>query len=94
MKKTLSLTIFGQVQGVNYRYYARKKAADLKLVGWVKNNRDGTVYIIAEGDEQGLTEFVNWCRSGPPAAQVSKINIEWSVAKNIFKTFEIKYNNL
>ena len=54
------IRIYGQVQGVFFRSYAKEVADRLGLVGWVKNNPDGSVETVAEGSKEKLEEFVKW----------------------------------
>ncbi len=67
------LIIHGRVQGVGYRAWATSEARRLGLDGWVRNRRDGTVELLAKGDEAGVEQLVLACRQGPPAAVVSDI---------------------
>lgn len=70
-----SIIVKGKVQGVFYRASARQKAEQLNITGYAHNQRDGSVLIEAEGDEASLKEFVMWCRSGPPNANVSDVAV-------------------
>ncbi len=65
----------GRVQGVYYRQSAIDVAQRLGLRGWVRNRRDGSVEILATGDEKALNEFLGWCRIGPEAAKVAALEI-------------------
>ena len=67
------LRVRGAVQGVGYRAGCHRRATDLGLSGWVRNNPDGSVLVEAEGTVQGLTELQLWCEKGPSAAQVSAV---------------------
>ena len=51
--KGLHLLIFGTVQGVFFRKSTQQKALALGLVGWVRNRKEGTVEVYAEGEEEG-----------------------------------------
>ena len=73
-KTAITLTVFGKVQGVGFRYYTRKKAKELSISGFVKNMPDGSVYIEAEGTEASLYQFVSWCGDGPSWARVVKVD--------------------
>lgn len=90
--KRLRLKIWGQVQGVFFRAYTQKEATLLKLVGLVRNCPDGTVEVVAEGDEKNLKRLLEKCREGPPKAQVLKIDPDWEEATSEFKDFVIKYD--
>jgi len=91
MNKKINLKIYGRVQMVMYRDSARRKAKKLNLTGWVMNNLDGTVKLIAEGEEENLKQFIDWCYNGPILAKVKKIDIDWQEATGQFKKFNIKY---
>ncbi len=69
------MKIYGRVQGVAFRYYAREKALSLGIRGFVKNMPDGSVYIEASGDTDSMDRFIDWCRHGPTPARVSNIEI-------------------
>ena len=74
--KGVSITVFGKVQGVGFRFYTKKKADELNLTGWVKNMRDGSVYIEAEGENLDIDTFIDWCRQGPEWAHVTGTQIQ------------------
>ena len=86
---SVHLIAHGKVQGVWYRAGTREQALQLGLSGWAKNCPDGTVEIHAEGEKEILELFINWCRKGPPAAQVSSLDIEW-VELQAMTTFDIR----
>lgn len=71
--KHLAIHVTGKVQGVFYRASTVEKARALGLKGFVQNERDGSVYIEAEGDDGALQSLVEWCRQGPPHARVSEV---------------------
>jgi len=58
------------------------------IKGFVKNKKDGTVYIEAEGPEENLSHFIKWCHKGPTWARVMKVEMESGDLKN-FSSFEI-----
>jgi acylphosphatase len=65
----------GYVQGVWFRQSCRRVAVDLGLAGWVHNRADGTVEAVFEGPKEDVAKAVAWCRVGPPAAEVSAIEV-------------------
>ena len=71
-KLRLDLVIEGRVQGVGYRYSAKIKAESLCIKGSVKNMRDGTVFLTAQGEKESMENFVRWCHKGPPGSLVTK----------------------
>ena len=88
-KQALKLKIIGQVQGVFYRSEAQKKALSLGLTGWIKNASDGSVECWAEGDQDKLEEFLEWCWQGPSGARVRNVKVEPVEPQNIFNGFNI-----
>lgn len=81
----------GRVQGVFFRKYTSITAKQLDIVGWVRNEPDGTVLICAEGEENRIEKLINWCRTGSPSAQVEDVSIleREPIEQNTFDTFEI-----
>lgn len=71
----LRLRITGIVQGVFYRRSAVREAQRLGLKGFARNMPDGSVEIEAEGDPVALEAMVDWCRMGPPRAQVTNVEV-------------------
>jgi len=74
--KTIRLTVKGKVQGVYFRAYAKNKASELGITGWVKNLPDENVEIEATATDDLLQQFINWCREGPSRAIVNDLIIE------------------
>ena len=91
MKKRIKLKIYGLVQGVGYRYMSQKTAKIFGFTGYVRNLEDGTIEILAEGEEKKLKEFIDWCYNGVGPAQVQKIEKSWSEATSEFSDFLIKF---
>lgn len=85
------LYISGRVQGVYYRRNAMLEARRLGLTGWVKNLPDRRVEAVAEGEEEGVEEFVRWCWKGPPLAIVREVEIHREPTTGWFEKFEIRY---
>lgn len=71
--KRMTAKIYGQVQGVGFRATAKDKMNKLQLTGIARNEPDGTVYVVAEGDEEKLKELLKWCHKGPWMAEVEKV---------------------
>ncbi len=88
----LTLKIYGSVQGVGFRWRAREKAKKLGLVGYVKNLSDGTVELVAEGEEEQLKKMLEYCKIGPWFAHVEMVEEEWkSVSGLEFEDFKIVF---
>jgi acylphosphatase len=63
----------GRVQGVGYRWFVDYEARQLGLAGWVRNNFDGTVEVLAMGSEQQQTALRRKLQKGPRAARVDEV---------------------
>lgn len=83
------LLISGRVQGVFYRASVQQEAQRLGLCGEAGNLPDGRVEVTAEGPREAVEELIAWCRRGPPAAEVEKVDVRWSVARGEFRTFMV-----
>jgi acylphosphatase len=83
------IRVSGRVQGVGFRFYTQKEARLLGVSGFVKNMRDGSVYIEAEGTPDAMEAFVLWCKSGPEWARVDDVSVQEKPAEG-FEGFEIR----
>jgi acylphosphatase len=90
MNKQLEAVVYGRVQGVSFRYYTEQIARRLQLTGWVANQSDGSVLVIAEGPPDDLERFVSFLRVGPPAAAVDEVALTWGVATGRFTHFAVR----
>jgi len=75
MKRHYNIIVSGRVQGVFYRASTKQMADILGVKGFVLNLSDGTVYIEAEGEEEVLVKFIQWCHHGPDRAEVSHVSV-------------------
>ena len=87
----LRAIVHGRVQGVGYRYFARREAAARGLSGGARNLSDGTVEVVAEGDRPALEAFVQALWRGPTAAAVERVDCEWSAADGTSSGFGVRY---
>lgn len=69
------VVVHGLVQGVWFRESCRRHAVTLGVSGWVRNRADGTVEAHFEGPEHAVAQAVAWCRDGPPAAEVTGVDV-------------------
>jgi acylphosphatase len=91
VKSRVKVIVKGIVQGVNFRYYAQRQAAKFNITGWVKNLPDGSVAAVFEGDEQDVEAMVQWCRRGPPSAQVTELIAQPEEYRGEFSSFSVKF---
>jgi|SRR3989304_6298633 len=86
--KHLTVRIFGDVQGVGFRFWAKQCADELGIKGFARNEKDGSVCVEAEGESSALEEFVARCRKGPPFACVERVSTEEGALRG-YEGFEI-----
>ena len=89
--KLFHAIVHGRVQGVSFRYHTRAAASTLGLSGWVRNLPNGTVEVLAQGDEGDLRDLLRWLEGGPPTSRVDKLDIDWRDPANSTESFEIIY---
>ena len=87
----LHAIVHGRVQGVNFRYYTQRRAWDLGLTGYVRNVRDGTVKVVAEGQRSDVEGLLVFLRVGPRAAYVTQVETRWLASTGDFSRFEVRY---
>ncbi|MCX7924226.1 MAG: acylphosphatase [Fimbriimonadales bacterium] len=89
--KRLTARVYGAVQGVGYRAFALSEARRLGLSGYVRNCADGSVEVVAEGEEEKLQSFLERLQRGPSASHVDYVDSVYSKAKGEFESFTIRY---
>jgi acylphosphatase len=67
--------VHGFVQGVYFRDTARRQAVAKGVAGWVRNNRDGTVEAVFEGEPDAVEQLVAFCHDGPRGARVDRVEV-------------------
>ena len=87
--QTISITVTGKVQGVFYRQSTREKAIELGLTGKVRNLKDGGVNIIVTGEKEKLDQLIEWCKKGPPRAEVAGMEVS-NIELKTFVHFSIE----
>ena len=68
--------VYGRVQGVGFRYFTWKEAEKIGIKGTVRNCVDGSVEIIAEGNDDQLQHFYDWLKVGPRTATVDRVLVD------------------
>lgn len=84
------IKVKGRVQGVFFRASTRDTAVRLGIKGWVKNERDGSVLIEAEGPEHRMNKFLQWCHQGPPAALITEVEYREGKLRD-YKDFKLRW---
>ena len=69
------IRVFGLVQGVFFRAWTMREAQLLGLKGWVRNRRDGSVEIVAYGEEARVEALIALCHRGPTGARVDRVQV-------------------
>ena len=90
-QKAAHVIVYGDVQGVGFRHFTRMNATQFGIVGWVRNNYNGTVEIWAEGLESKLNLFIQAVRGGPSYSRVDKLDITWETPKGEAGRFNVRY---
>jgi acylphosphatase len=69
------VVVHGLVQGVFFRETVRRRAESRGVTGWVRNNRDGTVEAVFEGDPEAVERLVAFVHEGPSGAIVERVEV-------------------
>jgi acylphosphatase len=88
--KRLYARVYGYVQGVGYRAFAQVEAQRLGLCGYVRNCADGTVEVVAEGEEDALQLFLHALQRGPTGARVQRVDADYAQATHEWDDFTIR----
>jgi len=86
--KHIDIRITGRVQGVSFRATTKAVADQMGIRGMVRNEKDGSLYLEAEGDDTLLEVFVEWCNEGPDRAKIENVEVTPGELKN-YQNFEI-----
>ena len=90
MMKARIIKVYGDVQGVNFRYFARQEAEKLGLFGWAQNDHDGNVSIFIQGDDEDCQNFIKWAQEGSPMARVENTEVKEIEIDDNLKGFGVK----
>lgn len=88
-QKRVQLIVRGRVTGVYFPAASQREAKRLGITGWVKNRNDGSVELMAEGDEDTIKEIIAWTHHGPSAARVDGVDVRWRGYTGEFADFRI-----
>jgi len=87
--ESVDILVTGKVQGVWFRDFVRKTANNLELNGWVKNNPDGSVSAVVEGEEEIINRLIDKIKIGSPLSKVEDVEVKWYTFENKFNSFKI-----
>jgi len=80
----------GRVQGVGYRWFVEREAHMLGISGWVRNNHDGSVEVLAQGTRDQLVGLHSRLREGPRAARVDSVDVSDATPVTGMSSFRIE----
>ena len=80
----------GRVQGVGFRWFVEREAHILGIAGWVRNNHDGSVEVLAQGTRDQLSGLHSRLREGPRAARVHHVDVSDAEAIPGLNAFQIR----
>jgi acylphosphatase len=87
--KRVQVIVRGRVTGVFFRAATQREARRLGVTGWVKNRPDGSIEVVAEGEEDAIKEIISWAHHGPSAARVDGVDVRWRGYTGEFSDFRI-----
>jgi acylphosphatase len=88
--KAKRFVVRGRVQGVGFRWFVEREAKTLAIAGWVRNNADGSVEVLAMGTREQLFGFHSRLREGPRAARVDDVEVLEAMLVEGLNTFRIE----
>jgi len=91
METAISFRVTGRVQGVGFRVFVKETGQQLGLVGWAKNESDGSVIGLVEGDHGLLVEFIKQVKIGNRWSSVKGLEEYPQRVSGDFQGFEIRY---
>ena len=80
----------GRVQGVGFRWFVEREAHMLGIAGWVRNNHDGSVEVLAQGTRDQLSGLHGRLREGPRAARVDAVEVSDAQTMDGMSSFRIE----
>jgi acylphosphatase len=88
-RREVRARVYGNVQGVGFRIWARGEATSLGLAGWVRNEADGSVTTRIAGLDEAVSTMIERLWRGPSGASVSKVDVEELATENALVGFKI-----
>ncbi|MEM4383031.1 MAG: acylphosphatase, partial [Candidatus Caldarchaeum sp.] len=92
--KAYNVRVYGRVQRVGFRRFVQELGQELGLAGYVKNERDGSVTVFLQGEDEAVAKFIESVKTPPPPASVRTVEAEETKPKPRLKYFEIRYGRL
>ena len=89
-KRRFEARISGRVQGVGFRFFVRETASEFGITGYVRNEPDGSLEVVAESEEDVLRKFLDMLWEGPRSARVTDVEVEWGAPLDEYDRFVVK----
>jgi acylphosphatase len=86
----LEAWVRGHVQGVGFRVFVAREAWRLGLVGWVRNEADGALHVVAEGARDDLDALLDALQEGPAGAQIREVRVARGPGTKSLAGFDIR----
>ncbi|MCQ8871088.1 acylphosphatase [Mesorhizobium sp. LMG17149] len=88
-RRVVLTRVYGNVQGVGFRAWARDQATSLGLAGWVRNEADGSVTAQIAGLDEAVSTMIERLWKGPVGASVSRVDVEDLATQHVLVGFRI-----
>ena len=89
-QKRVHVVVRGHVQGVGFRANCARRAEALGVTGWVRNQWDGSVEALFEGEVAAVDRLVDWCRAGPSRSDVTSVVVADAEDAPLQRSFSIR----
>jgi acylphosphatase len=83
--------VYGRVQGVGFRYFVIREAHALALRGYTRNDSDGSVEVLAQGQRPALERLLAALRQGPAGAEVRDVRVKWGTPTEHISGFHLRW---
>jgi acylphosphatase len=89
--RQVEVTYHGRVQGVGFRFTVVRLSQRFEVTGCVRNCRDGTVQLVAEGSEETLRRFLASILASSVGGFITRHEAVWGPARHAFQSFDVAY---
>lgn len=89
--EAIRAVVTGRVQGVGFRYSTQAMGQQLGLAGWVRNQPDGSVAVLAQGPAEAVARFLTYLDQGPRSARVVSVDIVTAEPDSALNSFEVQF---
>ena len=86
----IQLIVAGRVHGVGFRWSTKREADLLGVTGYVRNLTDGTVEIVAQGQQAAVERLIAWSRHGPSFARVTSVDVTELTPQGRYREFSLQ----